>query len=36
MQSYALLLMTTWWMLIELMTLDIYGMGYGKIAERVA
>ena len=24
------------WLMIELMTLDIFGMGYGKIAERVA
>jgi len=24
------------WLTIELMTLDISGMGYGKIAERVA
>ena len=24
------------WLMIELMTLDISGMGYGKIAERVA
>ena len=35
MLSHALLLMTTLWLTIELMTLDISGMEYGKIADHV-
>ena len=36
MQSYALLLMTMQRVLIDLMTLDIYGMVAGKLAALVA
>ena len=36
MQSYTLLLMTMQRLLIDLMTLDIYGMATGTLADRVA
>ena len=36
MQSYTLLLMTMQWVLIDLMTLDIYGMATRTLADRVA
>ena len=36
MRSYALLLMTMQWVLIDLMTLDICGMTTGTLADRVA